>query len=117
MNRGLKLYDKFLAGSRIYTSVEAAEMTGRCLEFMCRNRRKFRFTEKMIVQEKNALCAISRRLKKAEKALRVLTQRRQAAEILNNCSKSEMSSVFQSLDHPLTIIKNLCAFAAWCHPR
>lgn len=51
MNRGLKLYDKFLASSRIYTSVEAADMTGRCLEFMTRNRRKFRFTEKMIAQE------------------------------------------------------------------
>ena len=55
MNRGLKLYDKFLASSRIYTSVEAAEMTGRCLEFMCRHRRKFRFTEKMIVQEEKRL--------------------------------------------------------------
>ena len=55
MNRGLKLYDKFLASTRIYTSVEAAEMTGKCLEFMCRNRRKFRFTEKMIVQEEKRL--------------------------------------------------------------
>ena len=55
MNRGLKLYDKFLASSRIYTSIEAAEMTGRCLEFMTRNRRKFRFTEKMIVQEEKRL--------------------------------------------------------------
>ena len=55
MNRGLKLYDKFLASSRIYTSVEAADMTGRCLEFMTRNRRKFRFTEKMIAQEEKRL--------------------------------------------------------------
>lgn len=68
MNRGLKLYDKFLASSRIYTNVEAAEMTGRCLEFMTRNRRKFRFTEKMIVQEEKRLeCFMSRVRKKPER--------------------------------------------------
>ena len=64
MNRGLKLYDKFLASSRIYTSVEAAEMTGRCLEFMTRNRRKFRFTEKMIVQEEKRFMRYVTQVKK-----------------------------------------------------
>lgn len=67
MNRGLKLYDKFLASSRIYTSVEAAEMTGKCLEFMSRNRRKFRFTEKMIVQEEKRLMRYMIQVKKKPK--------------------------------------------------
>jgi len=62
MNRGLKLYDKFLAGSRIYNSVEAAEMTCKCLEFMNRNRHKFRFTEKMIRQEEKRLKRFTKQL-------------------------------------------------------
>ena len=67
MNRGLKLYDKFLASSRIYTSVEAVEMTCKCLEFMNRNRRKFRFTEKMIRQEEKRLKRFISQVKKKPK--------------------------------------------------
>jgi len=55
MDRGLRLYDKFLASSRIYSSIEALEMTGKCLEFMSKNRRKYRFTEKMIVKEERRI--------------------------------------------------------------
>jgi hypothetical protein len=67
MNRGLKLYDKFLAGSGKYTSVEAAEMTGRCLQFMTKNRRKYRFTEKMIIQEEKRLKRFINLVKKKPK--------------------------------------------------
>lgn len=67
MDRGLKLYDKFLASSRIYNSIEALEMTGRCLEFMSKHRRKYRFTEKMIVKEERRIKRFINLVKKKPK--------------------------------------------------
>jgi len=69
MDRGLRLYDKFLASSRIYDSIEALEMTGKCLEFMNKHRRKYRFTEKMIVKEE-------RRIKQFNYELRITNYRK-----------------------------------------
>jgi hypothetical protein len=52
-------------------SVEAAEMTCKCLEFMNRNRRKFRFTEKMIIQEEKPLKRFTKQLRNSKVELRI----------------------------------------------
>jgi len=50
MYRNLRYFDNLIANRRVYSDLENIEAIGECLEFMCKNRKKYHFHDKMLVK-------------------------------------------------------------------